>query len=131
MMTLGPFAVRRDGTLTPRTPELRPALCFDWRGRRCEAEWHGNRLRLRAIAGRIPSTAEPGANRRMVFEAAARLPSELPEGWRLRLTPDHRLAVEAEAPQRETAVELVGEMVRFALALDPWLDRIEEVGAGV
>jgi hypothetical protein len=39
--------------------------------------------------------------------------------------------VEAEAPQRETAVELVGEMVRFALALDPWLDRIEEVGAGV
>ncbi|MFN3448130.1 MAG: hypothetical protein ACK44F_05495 [Roseococcus sp.] len=128
MLTLGPFAVARDGRLTPREPGLRPALRFDWRGRRCEAEWQGDRLRLRAIAGRIPSTAEPGANRRMVFEAAARLPQELPEGWRLRLTPDHRLAVEAEAPTRETAVELLGEMVRFALALDPWIERIEQAG---
>jgi hypothetical protein len=129
-LTLGPFAVAQDGTLSPRAPDLRPALSFAWRGRRCEAEWdHAGALRLRAFAGRIPSTADRGSSRRQAFAAAATLPPELPEGWKLRLTPDHRLTVEAEAPLRATAVELLGEMVRFALALDPWLDRLEAAGA--
>lgn len=129
MLTLGPFAVARDGTLSPRAPGLTPALRFCWRGRRCEAEWREDGLRLRAIAGRIPSSAERGRNRRAAFAAAAQLPPQLPPGWTLRLTPDHRLAVEAKAPARGTAVGLLGEMVRFALALDPWLDRLEAAGA--
>lgn len=130
MITLGPFAVGQDGTLSPRAPGLRPALRFAWRGRRCEAEWGEEKLRLRAIAGRIPSTAEEGQARRRAFAAAASLPPELPEGWRLRLTPDHQLALEAEAPTQPTAVALLGTMVGFAMALDPYLDRLEAAGAG-
>lgn len=129
MITLGPFAVRQDGTLSPRAPGLRPALRFAWRGRRCEAEWHDERLHLRAIAGRIPSTVHEGLARSRAFEAAASLPPELPQGWRLRLTPDHRLALEMEAPPQSTAVALLGAMVGFAMALDPYLDRLEAAGA--
>jgi hypothetical protein len=134
MITLGPFAVGQDGTLTPRQPGVRPALRFAWRGRRCEAEWHDERLHLRAIAGRIPSTAEhptagQGLARNRAFAAAAALPPELPPGWRLRLTPDHRLALEMDAPPQPTAVALLGTMVGFAMALDPYLDRLEEAGA--
>jgi hypothetical protein len=129
MITLGPFAVGQDGTLSPRQPGLRPALRFAWRGRRCEAEWHDERLYLRAIAGRIPSTVHEGQARSRAFEAAASLPPELPEGWRLRLTPDHRLALEMDAPPQPTAVALLGAMVGFAMALDPYLDRLEAAGA--
>ena len=79
--------------------------------------------------GASPRRRIAGAAAACAFAAAATLPPDLPEGWTLRLTPDHRLTVEAEAPLRATAVELVGEMVRFALALDPWLDRLEAAGA--
>jgi len=129
MITLGPFAVGQDGTLSPRKPGLRPALRFAWRGRSCEAEWHDERLHLRAIAGRIPSTVKQGLARSRAFAAAAALPPELPKGWRLRLTPDHRLSLEMDAPPQATAVALLGAMVGFAMALDPYLDRLEEAGA--
>ena len=128
-MTLGPFAVAPDGTLSPRAPGLSPALRFAWRGRVCEALVEERGLRLRAIAGRIPSTAERGADRHGTMRLVAAMPAGMPEGWYLRLTADHRLAVETEAPLRGTAVALLGEMVRFALALDPHLDRLEAVGA--
>lgn len=129
MITLGPFAVGCDGTLSPRAPGLRPALRFAWRGRPCEAVVMDGVLRLRAMAGRIPSTADRNADRAGTLRAVAGLPPELPEGWRLRLTPDHRLALEADTPPRSTAVALIGEMVRFAMALDPYLDRLEAAGA--
>jgi len=129
MITLGPFAVAQDGTLSPRAPGLRPALRFSWRGRRCEVEWREEKLQLRVIAGRIPSTVERNQARSRAFAAAAALPPELPEGWRLRLTPDHQLAFEMDAPTRPTAVALVGTMVGFAMALDPYLDRLEAAGA--
>lgn len=117
-LTLGPFAVAPDGTLSPRAPGLSPAIRFAWRGRICEALMQEGNLRLRAIAGRIPSTAEPGADRLFTARAVAEMPAEMPEGWRLRLTADHRVAVETQAPARTTAVTLLGEMVRFAMALD-------------
>jgi hypothetical protein len=129
MMTLGPFAVAPDGTLSPRAPGLSPAIRFAWRGRICEALMQEGSLRLRAIAGRIPSTAEPGADRHFTARAVAEIPAEMPDGWQLRLTADHRVAVEAHAPTRSTAVGVLGEMVRFAMALDPYLDRLEGVGA--
>lgn len=129
MITLGPFAVGRDGTLSPRSPGLRPALRFAWRGRPCEALVGDGALRLRAMAGRIPSTAEPNADRAGTLRAVAELPPDLPAGWQLRLTADHRLALEVEAPARRTAVALLGEMVRFAMAIDPYLDRLEAAGA--
>lgn len=129
MITLGPFAVGQDGTLSPRQPGLRPALRFAWRGRRCEAEWREEKIHLRALAGRIPSTVERNDARGRAFAAAAALPPELPDGWRLRLTPDHQLAFEMDAPVQPTAVQLLGTMVGFAMALDPYLDRLEAAGA--
>lgn len=129
MITLGPFAVGRDGTLSPRSPDIRPALRFAWRGRACEALLAEGALRLRAVAGRIPSTAERDGDRAGTWRAVAALPPELPEGWRLRLTADHRLALEMETPAGETAVALLGDMVRFAMAMDPYLDRLEAAGA--
>ncbi len=128
-LTLGPFAVERDGTLQPRVPGLRPAMRFAWRGRRCEAALTSEEVHLAAVAARIPSTAEARADRPGAFETIATLPGSLPPGWRARLLPDHRVMLEAAAPLPEppTAVELVAAMVRFALALDPYLDRLDSV----
>lgn len=129
MMTLGPFAVAPDGTLSPRAAGLSPAIRFAWRGRVCEALMQEGRLRLRAIAGRIPSTAERGADRHFTARAVRDIPAEMPPGWQLRLTADHRLTLEADAPCQGTAVSMLGAMVRFALAMDPVLDRLEAAGA--
>ncbi|WP_424812677.1 hypothetical protein [Roseococcus sp. YIM B11640] len=128
MITFGPFAVGRDGSLTPRGG-LRPTLRFRWRGRSCEATLTGESLQLRAVAGRIPSTAEPNADRARTLRDVADLPAELPAGWRLRLTPDHRLTLETGAGPSATIVAMMTEMVGFALALDPYLERLEAVGA--
>lgn len=130
-LTLGPFAVERDGTLQPRAPGLRPAMRFAWRGRWCEAALSGEAVQLATVAGRIPSTAEAGADRPQAFEAMAALPGSLPPGWRARLLPDHRIVLESSAPLSEppTATELVAAMVRFALALDPYLDRLDSTCA--
>lgn len=132
-ITLGPFAVARNGVLQPREAGLRPALRFAWRGRPCEAVLEGEAvLRLAAIAARIPSTAEPGADRPAAFAALAGLPRSLPPGWRLGLLPDHRIRLEAEAPlgTPPTATALVAAMVRFALALDPYLDSLDSACGG-
>jgi hypothetical protein len=126
-LSLGPFFVDRNGTLQPRSTDLRPALRFAWRGRRCEAALSAVGVELTAIAGRIPSTAEPGADRTMAFEAVAALPRSLPPGWRLRLLPDHRIRLEAPAActAAPTATSVIAAMVRFGLALDPYLDRLD------
>ena len=131
-ITLGPFAVDRDGLLHPRAPGVRPSLRFAWRGRRCEAALDGSALHLASLAARVPSTAEPGADRAAAFAALAGLPSSLPQGWRIRLLPDHRIRLEQEAMlgSPPTATSLLAAMVRFALALNPYLDRLEESGIG-
>jgi hypothetical protein len=116
-------------------PRRVPALRFAWRGRPCEARLSHGKVSLSVSAGVVPYTAERPADRPGAFAAIEALPAELPGGWRLRLLPDHRLRLEAEhdlaAPM--TAIVLVGAMVRFALALDPYLDRLESAGvvAGV
>lgn len=129
-LTLGPFAVAPDGLLRARDPAALPALRFAWRGRACDAELHGVALRLASMAARVPSSAEPGADRARAFAELAALPGELPPGWKLRLLPDHRVQVEAEAllANPPTATSLIAELVRFALALDPFLDRLESAG---
>ncbi len=130
-ITLGPFAVAPDGALTARAAPCGAALRFAWRGRHCRAEFGEGAMRLAADAARIPSTAEPGSDRRRAFEALARLPAMLPEGWQARLMPDHRIRLEASAPLASpaSATALVSAMVRFALALDPYLDSLETEGA--
>ena len=131
-LILGPFAVARDGALQPRQPAEPPALRFCWRGRRCEAAVAADGVRPAAIAGRIPSTAEAGADRASAFEMVAALPRTLPPGWRLQLLPDHRIRLEAAADTAPapTATSLIAAMVRFALAMDPYLDRLDAASAG-
>ena len=129
-ITLGPFAIDRDGILHPRDPAAPPALHFAWRGRACDAALTGAALRLTSCAARVPSTAEPGEDRERAFATLAALPRSLPEGWRIRLLPDHRVRLEAEArlDSPPTATSLIAALVRFGLALDPYLDTLENAG---
>lgn len=123
----GPFLVTADGALVPLRA---PALRFAWRGRPCEARIAQGQLRLSAAAGAVPYTAERAADRPGVFALVGALPAELPPGWRLRLLPDHRLRLEAQAalPVPITAIALVAAMVRFALTFDRYLDRLDSAG---
>lgn len=129
-IALGPFAVTSDGAIAPRQPLPVACLRFAWRGRACHAELGAEGVRLAVDAARIPSTADPGADRRRAFAALAQLPASLPPGWRARLLPDHRIRVEAMSRLGAPAnpIALVSAMVRFALDLDPWLDRLEAEG---
>lgn len=126
-LTHGPFLVDQEGGLTPLR---RPALRFAWRGRGCEASFEEGQIRIAAQAGRVPSTAERAADRPGAFALLGSLPADLPQGWRLFLLPDHRVRLEALKPVAgpATATQLVGAMVGFALALDPYLDRLESAG---
>lgn len=128
---LGGFAVAPDGAIMPRQDPEPPALRFAWRGRPCRARVDAGGIRLSADAARIPSTADPGADRPRAFAALAALTGRLPPGWHLRLTADHRIRLEAEAPlgRPSNATALVAALVRFALALDPYLDALESGGA--
>lgn len=130
MIELGPFVVTPEGVLSLRCGAATPMMRFDWKGRACAAWLEADRLRLKAQVGRIPSTAEPDADRERTFAALAGLPAGLPPGWRLRLAADHSLFLEAEAQVAGTAPALVAAMVRFALALDPYLETVESAGAG-
>ena len=123
----GPFLIRPDGEMLPRGS---PALRFAWRGRPCEARIAKGQIAISAGAGAVPYTAERAADRPAVFALIGALPAELPAGWRLRLLPDHRLQLETAAPLPTpvTAITLVAAMVRFALALDAYLDRLELAG---
>ncbi len=125
----GPFRVEADGALCPLRP---PALRFDWRGRPVHAAWEESALRLSTQAGRVPFTAEARAHRPHAFAMLRGLPADLPAGWRLRLMPDHGVRLEAALPlpDRPTATAIMEAMVRFALALDPYLDRLESAGVG-
>ena len=124
----GPFLVEPDGALVPRCA---PALRFAWRGRPCEARLADGQVSLAAAAGEVPYTAERGADRPPVFAAMNALAAELPAGWRLCVMPNHRLRIEAQAglPAPITTVALVTALVRFVLALDPYLERLELAGA--
>lgn len=130
MIEHGPFSIAPDGALSLRDAARPPEMRFRWKGHACEARLEAGGLRMRALAGRIPSTAEQGADRARTFAAVAALPAALPRGWRLRLTADHRLRVEADGPAEHSAPALLGALVRFALALDPYLDAVEAAGAG-
>ena len=109
-----------------------PALRFSWRGRPCEAGLADGQVSLAAAAGAVPYTAERGADRPPVFAAINALATALRVGWRLRVLPNHRLRVEAQAglPAPITTVALVTALVRFVLALDPYLERLELAGVG-
>ena len=130
LLSLNGIAVMPDGAVAPASA-ARPVLRFAWRGRGCAAELAPEGLLLSAWAGRVPSTAAGAARRRAVLAALPGLSRGLPARWRLRLSPDHRIHVEAlcpgDYPARMTA--LLSALVRFALALDPLCDALEAAGA--
>ncbi|WP_439596204.1 hypothetical protein [Falsiroseomonas sp.] len=123
----GPFLVALDGSLSAIKDH---ALRFAWRGRGCEASLVDGQINLAAQAGWVPYTAERPEARSGAFAALEEMPGELPQGWRLRLMPDHKVRLEAAVDLHGaiTATTLVSAMVGFALALDPYLDRLESAG---
>jgi hypothetical protein len=125
----GPFLVSEDGFLTPLR---QPALRFAWRGRGCEATFDECSVTLAAQAGAVPFTVEMPSARPGALAAIGTLPQDLPKGWRLRLLADHRIRLETDIPLTgdATATALLRAMVGFALALDPYLDRLESAGVG-
>jgi hypothetical protein len=125
----GAFLVTQEGRLSPLDPARPPEIRFAWRGRDCEARLEGEAMHLAVTAGRVPFTIEVGPARAGVYEALRGLRAEMPPGWALSVTPENRLRLETMAPSDATAVSMLRELVRFALALDPYLDRLEEAGA--
>lgn len=125
----GAFLVSPLGRLSPLDPARPPEIRFAWRGRDCEARLTGAGMNLSVTAGRVPFTIEVGVARAGVYDALRGLRADMPPGWALSVTPENRLRLETMAPADATAVALLRELVRFALALDPFLDRLEEAGA--
>lgn len=131
-LTLGRFALDRQGRLRPRAPHQGPTLRFVWRGHLCEARVTETTLILAAEAARIPSTAQSGADRQAAFAALDTVRAGLPPGRRLRLLPDHRIRLEAEVAlsATPTVVTILAGLVRFARTLDPYLDALAAGTAG-
>ncbi|WP_431272746.1 hypothetical protein [Dankookia sp. P2] len=130
-LIVGPFAVTRDGALQPREasppcPALflaRPVLRSRGGGRWPAYRGHRRPHPLDRRAGRRPT------HRLRDGGDAART---LPPGWRVQLLPDHRIRLEAATDRAEpqTATSVIAAMVRFALVLDPYLDRLDSASAG-
>lgn len=138
-MPLGPFLIDENGRLTFRTTAVRSAFSFLWRGRRFKAELHGDVVDITATVARVPSTAGgPGTNgmgnlRQTAFDDLRSLSRVLPEGWKLRLAPDHRIQIDMEEPMEwpASASALLQPLVRVLLRLAPYLDLLEEIGLGM
>jgi hypothetical protein len=134
---LGPFLIDAEGRLAPRADDAFPAFTFRWRGRSVHASLshvdpQDGRLKLQAVLGRVPSTAEnrKTAPRPTSFASLRAVRRDLPEDWTMRLLPDHSALLEAEAaiPLPITATGLVTELTRFLLVLAPYLDLLDETG---
>jgi hypothetical protein len=134
---LGPFAVDAMGRLSPRRPSALPGFFFRWRGRLIHAKFEQTaqergQLVLQATLGRVPSTANPrdSSLRAHSFQLLHLLPRALPVPWRVFLLPDHRVQLEAnsEVDLPITATNLLVELTRFSLDLEPYLDVLDEAG---
>lgn len=135
--TLGPFLVDAEGRLAPRDLVAIPAFLVRWRGRTVRARLdhsltESGALLLHIVLGRVPSTAGAADSRTRAqnFAVLRWLPRNLPAGWQLGLTPDHRVLLEARAavPLPITATGLLAELTAFLVALAPYLDLLDEVG---
>lgn len=139
---LGPFTVDAEGRLSPRQPGAAPAFLFRCHGRvvrsrlaQFGAAETGLVLQAEVALGWVPSTA--GVNdeteRRRSFALVHWLTRVVPAGWRVRLSPDHRVWLEAETPigLPITAAALVTRIACFALDLAPYLDLLDETGVTV
>lgn len=133
--SLGPFTVDAEGRLTPLSPETPPGFLFRWRERLMRArltqpDARSWRLTIQVPLGRVPSTARASAARPDSFALVRLTAQAFPPDWRVRLLPDHRVRLEAEASLALpiTAVGLVTAVTRFLLAVAPYLDMFDERG---
>jgi hypothetical protein len=132
--SLGPFSVDPLGRIAPRSGGELPRFSFQWRARRLTAELlrtdTDGSLTISAWLGRVPSSAGPDdAGRRINSFATLRgLLDTLPSDWRVRLTPDHQVSLEAAITLTwpASAVALMAEITGFLLALAPYLDVLDE-----
>jgi len=135
---LGPFIVDERGWLTPEAPESFPSFSVRWRDRVlhvrrapiCRATGRGS-LAVRAVLGRIPSTAGPDRARRAeAFSTLRGLPPLLPAGWEVSLFADHRVGLDLEAGLElpATATALVTAITLLLLELAPYLDVLDAAG---
>lgn len=136
--SLGPFSIDDYGRIAPRHGAEMPHFLFQWRDRRISArlvDQDGDgRLQLSASLGRVPSSADSGADpgagarRNASFGTLRRFLEILPGEWRVRLLPDHQVRLDSEVALAwpASAVELMAELTRFLLALAPYLDLLDE-----
>jgi hypothetical protein len=144
--TLGPFKVDAMGLLSPASPTSFPSFAVRWRERLVRArmmpaeseEASGGSLELSAMVGRIPSTAArmtAPEHRDIALGAIRQLLRMMPQGWQLRLAPDHSVTLQTRSVLTlpVSAIGLVTEMSLFLLALTPYLDVLaaEGIGPGV
>jgi hypothetical protein len=129
---LGPFLVEESGRLTFRSPNQEAALSFMWHGRRFSARIVPGRINLTSIIGNVPSTAAGPHRRQPALGCLRALPSVLPPGWAIRLTPDHRVHIDvAETMDWPAhATDLMLPLLRFLLKLGPYLDLLDESELG-
>ncbi len=113
---LGPFAVGEGGVLALRAPDGHAGLRLRWQDRSIHARLDpAGRLAVRAVLGRVPSSAGAQAGRRRAgLAAVTALRRSLPAGWSLTLLADHRLAA-------ETVRALVAALTCAVLDLGPYL----------
>jgi hypothetical protein len=137
LLTLGPFHVGADGALEPSSANSAPKFTCRWRNRTVHAsmlpgDQSNWRLQMRALLTRVPSSARPpeAARRLASFALLRDLPATMPDGWRIGLSADHRVMLEAErrAWLPLTATTLISEITLFLLALSPYLDVLDEAG---
>lgn len=88
-------------------------------------------LTVRAVLGRVPSSASTHAGARAASFALMRaLGNGAPKGWRVALLADHRAMLEADIalPKRLTATAPLTAITMFLLNLAPYLDLFDESG---
>jgi hypothetical protein len=142
-MRLGPFIIDDEGLLSPSGPDSFPSFRVRWRGRTVQARLTSppatlpgeGQLELQARLGRVPSTADADparslVRREQIFADLHDLASLLPAGWHLRLGADHSITLDRPNPLTlpTSAVQLVSEITQFLLALEPYLELLDEAG---
>ncbi len=142
---LGPFVVDVQGRLQPSDSGRFPSFRLAWRGCPVQARLDdgggmegGARLALSATVGRVPSTAggDTAHNRErrsITLGALEGLADSPDQAARLRLLPDHRVAMEASRPVTlpVSAADLLTQIACFLLDLGPYLDLFAEAGVPV
>ena len=126
---LGPFSVDVDGGLTPARRDVPAGFSIRWHGRAV----HARLVQDKDQEGHLSIQSSLGRIRAACLTMLQKLLNALPEGWKVRLLPDHqpRLEVETDVALPITVYNLVTEMTLFLLTLSPYLDLMDEAGVGL